>query len=433
LQNWEKAQQCVREMEATGQRKESAGPEEEIVTVRFACEQFLEDAVTRGLAESTMKKYRQLTKQLIAFAEERGKDTLLGWNVGVVRSFRASWKDGPRSALKKLERLKAFFRFALDCEWILEDPARKIKGPKVRPSPTLPFERAQVIEMLAACDKRYTDSYERTGQPNSKKLRALVLLLRYAGLRIGDATSCAVDRLQGDRLLLYMQKTDEPVYVKLPKFIVDALSHIPRSSEHYWFWTGAGTIEGNADIWRQKLNRMFSLAGIKGGHPHRFRDTFSVELLNAGVPIERVSTLVGHESVRVTERSYNPWVKSRQDRLDADLESAWAQDPLALVLTKDTRENRDCQLTQNTKVILAVRVGFEPTEPVKAQRFSSSMRTVPYRLSPFSPVLILKDLALLHRTRQHQPRQLSAVLFVSLVCSMFANVGGTCRLGTRTY
>ena len=70
----------------------------------------------------------------------------------------------------------------------------------------------------------------------------------------------------------------------------------------------------------------------------RFRDTFSVELLNAGVPIEQVATLLAHESVRVTERSFNPWVKSRQDRLDADLESAWAQDPLALVLTKGTRE-----------------------------------------------------------------------------------------------
>ena len=122
--------------------------------------------------------------------------------------------------------------------------------------------------------------------------------------------------------------------MKLPKFVVNALSDTPRSSEHYWFWT----VEGNADIWRRKLNRLFSLAGIKGGHPHRFRDIFSVELLNAGVPIERVSTLLGHESVRVTERSYNPWVKSRQDRLDADLESAWAQDPLAVVLTKGTQE-----------------------------------------------------------------------------------------------
>jgi hypothetical protein len=120
LQNWEKAQQRVREMEATGQREEPTEPEEDIVTVRFACERFLEDTLTRGLAESTMRKDRQLTKQLIAFAEEHGKNELHDWNVGIVRLFRGSWKDGPRSALKKLERLKAFFRFAVDCEWVPE-------------------------------------------------------------------------------------------------------------------------------------------------------------------------------------------------------------------------------------------------------------------------------------------------------------------------
>jgi integrase/recombinase XerD len=337
LQNWEKAQQYVREMEATGQREKPTHPEEKVVTVSFACERFLQDATTRGLAESTMRKYSQFTKQMTAFAQARGKDDIRDWNVEITRRFRASWKDSPRSALKKLERLKAFFRFTLDCEWILENPARKLKNPIVRPNPTLPYERDQMVRILAACD-RYTDSYGRTGQPNAKKLRALVLLLRYSGLRIGDATSCPVERLQGDRLLLRMHKTGHPVYVKLPKFVINALNSIPRSSESYWFWTGAGTVAGNSDIWRRKLNRLFSLAEIRGGHPHRFRDTFSVELLNTGVPIERVSTLLGHESIRVTERSYNPWVKSRQDRLDADLESAWAQDPLALVLTKGTRE-----------------------------------------------------------------------------------------------
>jgi hypothetical protein len=47
----------------------------------------------------------------------------------------------------------------------------------------------------------------------------------------------------------------------------------------------------------------------------------------AGVPIERVSILLGHQSVRVTERHYNPWVRSRQEQLEADVASAWKRDP----------------------------------------------------------------------------------------------------------
>jgi hypothetical protein len=45
---------------------------------------------------------------------------------------------------------------------------------------------------------------------------------------------------------------------------------------------------------------------------------------------------MGHPSVRITEKHYSPWVRSRQDQLEADLESAWKLDPIALLETKGT-------------------------------------------------------------------------------------------------
>ncbi len=71
---------------------------------------------------------------------------------------------------------------------------------------------------------------------------------------------------------------------------------------------------------------------------HRFRDTFAVELLQPGIPIERVSILLDHQSVRITEKHYSPWVRLRQEQLEADLESAWKRDPLVLLETKGTPE-----------------------------------------------------------------------------------------------
>lgn len=53
-----------------------------------------------------------------------------------------------------------------------------------------------------------------------------------------------------------------------------------------------------------------------------------MELLLAGVLIERVSLLLGHTSVRITERHYNPWNKARQEQIEADLTRAWEQDPI---------------------------------------------------------------------------------------------------------
>jgi site-specific recombinase XerD len=60
---------------------------------------------------------------------------------------------------------------------------------------------------------------------------------------------------------------------------------------------------------------LFKSAGVQGGHAHRFRDTFAVELLLAGVSLEKVAALLGN-SVKIVEKHYAPWVAARQDQLE---------------------------------------------------------------------------------------------------------------------
>ena len=73
------------------------------------------------------------------------------------------------------------------------------------------------------------------------------------------------------------------------------------------------TAIGNA---RKTIARVFAVAGIKG-HPHRFRDTFSVSLLGKGEELRTVQLLLGHTSIKTTEKHYAPFVQSFQRILDA--------------------------------------------------------------------------------------------------------------------
>lgn len=335
LRDWEKAQALVREWEAEGEP--ATEPQAQPMTVHEACEEFLRDAVARNLHEKTVYKYRLLFRQLESFAQARGFRFLKELATATLRGFRAAWSDGNLAALKKLERLRTFFRFAQGSKWINENPAAELKNPKVSARPTLPFTHEEIIRILQACDK-YCDSYGRNGQANARRLRALVLVLRYSGLRIGDAVSCPVERLNGNKLLLYTQKTGVPVYCPLPDFVGKALEEIPRSSERYFFWTGESKLQSATGNWQGKLKRLFRLAKIPDGHAHRFRDTFAVELLLAGVPLERVSILLGHTSIRITEKHYAPWVRARQEQAEADVRRAWGQDPVVLLETKGTPE-----------------------------------------------------------------------------------------------
>ena len=83
---------------------------------------------------------------------------------------------------------------------------------------------------------------------------------------------------------------------------------------------------------------MFEFANVEKGHAHRFRDTFAVDLLLAGILMERVSVLLGDHSLRVTEKHYAPWVRLRQLQLESDLATAWSRDPVALTEPKVTQK-----------------------------------------------------------------------------------------------
>jgi len=132
--------------------------------------------------------------------------------------------------------------------------------------------------------------------------------------------------MRDGKLFLHEQhKTKVPVCVPLPPTALDALLIQGRLSANrkYFFWTGAGARESAVSNWKRTLYRIFELAEVTGGHTHRFRDTFAVDLLMHGVPLESVSVLLGHRSIRVTERSYAPWVKARLERLEELVRSTW--------------------------------------------------------------------------------------------------------------
>lgn len=287
-----------------------------------------------------------LFRRLKAFAESEGIRYIGEFDLATVRKFRATWPDSAISALKKLERLRSFFRFVQESGCLTTNPAAKLKNPKFSQPPTLPFTREEMIEILAACDK-YPDNYGRTSQGNSRRLRALVLLLRYSGMRIGDSVTLACDRITGNKMFLYTAKTSVPVWCPLPDFVVEALNACSRTNQKHFFWTGASKPKSTIGDWQRSLKKLFKLAGVKDRHAHRFRDTFAVELLLAGVPLERVSVLLGHSSLKVTEKHYAPWVRARQEQLEADVRRSWSEDPFTFAQTKGTPEAHKKRLVVN--------------------------------------------------------------------------------------
>ena len=127
--NWQRALEEILKWESEGRVANEQKPEP--LTVKEACENFISDARARGLREPTLYKYQLLFRQLQSFALDKGFRFLQELEIELLREFRASWPNRNIAARKKLENLKAFFRFAHESGWIANNSAAKLKRPKL--------------------------------------------------------------------------------------------------------------------------------------------------------------------------------------------------------------------------------------------------------------------------------------------------------------
>jgi site-specific recombinase XerD len=168
------------------------------ITVGNAVERFLSDATARNLGESSLKKYRVLlegrrgsdhaSKTPEEFAEDHGYLLLKQIDVDALREFRQGWKDGPLAARKKLERLRAFFRFAVDGGWVSSNPALAINPPLQEDNPTLPLEDDELDKIygkLAAFveQRRAAARGPAADSDHLDRLKPLLVVLEQSGRR----------------------------------------------------------------------------------------------------------------------------------------------------------------------------------------------------------------------------------------------------------
>jgi integrase/recombinase XerD len=316
LTSWEAAQNVVREWETTGRITRA------VPSVAVAVEKFLADARARLLKEETVLLYQRfLRDQFVPWCELEGHETFDRLDVDAIREYRATWKWAGATASRRVERLRTFFNFCVESEWIAKNPAKGLRPPIVRAAPTEPFTREEMKAILEACDRLVTRG-RYSSEDNQARVKAFVLILRHTGLRISDAARLDISRTRGGKVFLYTAKTGVPVWVPIPSFVSTVMEQVPRHGDYY-FQTGEAEPKTVRGMWDRTLRIIFAMAGIKSGHAHRFRDTFAVELLLAGVDLQDVATLLGHSSTRITEKHYAPWVKARQARLEAAVQLTW--------------------------------------------------------------------------------------------------------------
>lgn len=330
--SWETAERKARLIESSADPLRPSPPDAGLrITIKKAVEAFLEDEEARHLAKTTTCQSKTLfEQQLLPWAESQSLVFLDQLTTAGLREFRASWKNGALTTQRKHHRLNGFFAFCIENEWLTRNPSKKMKGVHACFVPTEYFTPTEFKRIMDGTHAYGDWRGGRDFEHRALRLRALILLMRWSGLSILDAVTLERRRLQGYRLLLYRHKTKVPVFVPLPLNVATLLHKLPNSNARYFFWSGNGDPHTAKKGWQRSLRRLFQAVNLKTEddqprrcHPHMFRDTFAVELLLAGVPLDQVSLLLGHGSIKVTEKHYAPFVKARQQQLETSVRLAW--------------------------------------------------------------------------------------------------------------
>ncbi len=317
--NWERAQRRLQTVAGGGEPDATEATGRKLAA---ACEAFLADCGARRLAASTVGRYRTLLTHL---CQAYGGVTLVSVDTAMLDRFRLSRRRFDQNDTAPLQSgtlrteiivLRTFFRWCHRRRWIDYNPATAVRLPKETAVGTLPFEPGEVPRIIAACD--------RIANPNGletdyirRRARALVYTLLYSGLRISDVSVLRRDAVGSDGYLIIRQtrKTGEPVKVKFHPDALKALAALPSRNPTYFFWTGESNLKTACSKLASVLNSLGRLSGVKVT-AHRFRDTFAVELLTRGAEIRTVQLLLGHRSVKTTEKYYARFVAAHQHKLD---------------------------------------------------------------------------------------------------------------------
>ena len=328
--SWSAAEQARRKLETQFEAGDSSNPiRVEAVartTIERAIQLFVSDKESQGVSAGVIGKYKLELGRLQEFLAKRSKHFPADITKEDLTEFRATWNrlyPSANTRIKVQERLRGFLRFCYDAELMTRVPRLSpIGASKV---PTLPLTDEQYQNLLDTIPTTF-----KTPPEKAQRVRGLVQLMRHSGLAIRDAVTLERSELQEDakrpmfRVVTSRQKTGTHVSVPIPPNVAEEILSVNCGNPAYLFWNrGDGTPETAVKKWHADLRRLFDAAGMTEGHPHQLRDTFACSLLSKGVPLEEVSKLLGHESVKTTERHYSAWVQGPQYRADALVVGTW--------------------------------------------------------------------------------------------------------------
>ncbi|MBR0342992.1 MAG: tyrosine-type recombinase/integrase [Oscillospiraceae bacterium] len=257
----------------------------------------------RKLSTDTLKAYRTDLAQFERIAGEHlaDKKRLLYF----IQYLNANF--APRTVKRKLASVRAFYHELVRNEIISNDPFMKINM-RIHSPQQIPrvIPNQIMTQLLESVYRSYVPDNAHSVQD------ILILELLYCtGLRVSELCALTIDTFivsHEDVLILVKGKgqKERVVRITIPQVVIISNRYIRMVRNKTKDNTALFLNRDNKPLSTQSVRRLINkyLAKVDANYhatPHMFRHTFATSLLDAGVDIRIIQSLLGHSSISTTQ------------------------------------------------------------------------------------------------------------------------------------
>jgi len=263
-----------------------------------AQKKFIDYLKKQGKSSSTILAYDNDLNQFADFLSKRQITQVNSIGKEQIEEFKeylAYNKYLPKSASRKLNAIKSFFRYSKNQNLIEANPTENVEYPQYETKPP---------RILSQMEYRAL----RDAVRNDIRLAAVVELLLQTGLRIGELARLELDDIKDNQLRIRAYESQPERNITFSPAAKKALERWlelrPKTKTKNVFITKTGKSFLIRNI-RTIVNRYFKEAGIKDVTINDLRHTFIAHQLANGASVVLIQKMVGHKRLSTTEKYLN--------------------------------------------------------------------------------------------------------------------------------
>jgi site-specific recombinase XerD len=265
----------------------------------------------RRLAPTTCAAYERDVSACLAYLQSQGIRDLGSVKVTHLRALLAE-EQKRRPAVSSQARttaaLKCFFRFLVEEERIVRDPALPLRTPKKRETLPVTLTMGELERLLAQPAR--DDLWERHFPGKPERDRLLLASRAYGGLRRAELLGLDWDDVDLPRRLLRIRRAKGgrqrtiPIHPALAALFAEYYAtRVPLVEQAVFVGVQGDRLQYTqlGQVFRHYVHA----AGVnerKRVTPHTLRHVFASELLRAGANLRQIQELLGHKHLDSTQR-----------------------------------------------------------------------------------------------------------------------------------